>query len=203
METSTSRLRKAFRYQNDSGDSDEEGEEAMDEEEQESLIRNLRTQNDTWNKTYTKILLALPLVSIIPYILALFSDTSKRPPLLSLLSITSLLSTAYLVYIFPPETTGLSFVDKQSKVVRSRQERLAQGEDGPIRRYLPILNVALCVAILGLGRLVSDKGDGGEWIILSGLPAGASVVVLLGKWVMGSVDPERELAELKYELKGA
>ncbi|EHL03723.1 hypothetical protein M7I_0370 [Glarea lozoyensis 74030] len=33
METSTSRLRKAFRYQNDSGDSDEEGEEAMDEED--------------------------------------------------------------------------------------------------------------------------------------------------------------------------
>jgi hypothetical protein len=97
----------------------------------------------------------------------------------------------------------LLFVDKQSKVVRSRQERLAHGEDGPIRRYLPILNLGLCAVILGLGKLVSEKGDGGEWIVLSGLPAGALVVVILGKWVMGSVDPEKELAELKYELKGA
>jgi hypothetical protein len=224
MEATTSRLRKTFRYPADSQDLGDESDEAMDEEgkfiyskvqhilgkhsntqtlEQESLIRNLRLQNETWNKTYTKILFALPLVSILPYIISLLNSASKRPPLLSLLSITSLLSTAYLVYIFPSETTGLNVVDQHSKVVKSRQEKLGQGEDGPIRKYLPILNVALCIMILGLGKLVSAKDDGGEWIILNALPTGAYTVVILGKWVMAGVDPERELTELKYDLKGA
>jgi hypothetical protein len=148
--------------------------------EQESLIRNLRVQNETWNKTYTKILFALPLVSIFPYIFSFLDSASKRPPILSLLSISSLLSTAYLVYIFPSETTGLTLVDKHSKVVKSRQEKLGQGENGPIRKYLPNLNVALCIAILGLGKLVSGKDDGGEWIILNALPTGAYTVVILG-----------------------
>jgi hypothetical protein len=94
-------------------------------------------------------------------------------------------------------------VDKHSKVVKSRQEKLEKGEGGPIQKYLPILNVALCVAILGLGKLVSDKYDGGEWMILNGLPTGAYTLVILGKWVMAGVDPETELAELKYNLKGA
>lgn len=59
---------------------------------------------------------------------------------------------------------------------------------------------------MGLGRLASVKGQGEEaaweWIF-SVLPAGVYGVVLAGKWVMASVDPERELGDLRYGYKGA
>jgi hypothetical protein len=48
----TTRLRKAFRYPDDSGD-DEQGREELDEEEQDVVIRQLQAQNDKRNSEYT------------------------------------------------------------------------------------------------------------------------------------------------------
>jgi hypothetical protein len=41
------------------------------------------------------------------------------------------------------------------------------------------------------------------WWGFGWLPAGVYGVVLLAKWVMGSVDPVSELGGLRYEFKGA
>ncbi|EBA27396.1 uncharacterized protein AFUA_4G05985 [Aspergillus fumigatus Af293] len=49
---STTRLRKAFRYPDDSGD-DEQGREELDEEEQDVVIRQLQAENDQRNSEYT------------------------------------------------------------------------------------------------------------------------------------------------------
>lgn len=75
------------------------------------------------------------------------------------------------------------------------------GGDGPIATYLPYLNVGLCVVLVGLGSVVGRKWD--VWWGFGWLPAGVQVVVLLAKWIMGGVDPEGELGNLKYEFKGA
>ncbi|GIJ82478.1 hypothetical protein Asppvi_000986 [Aspergillus pseudoviridinutans] len=48
----TTRLRKAFRYPDDSGD-DEQGREELDEEEQDLVIRQLQAKNDKRNSEYT------------------------------------------------------------------------------------------------------------------------------------------------------
>lgn len=64
---------------------------------------------------------------------------------------------------------------------------------------------------MGLGRLASSRsgnrkseGEEAAWEwIFSILPAGVYGVVLAGKWVMASVDPERELGDLRYGYKGA
>jgi len=151
--------------------------------EQENLIRNLRAQNENLNTQYTRILLLLPLVCILPYLSTLASQ-------LSLLSISSLLSTAYLVFSLPSGETGIFFLDTLNG------ERDSDG--GPIKKYLPYLNLALCGALVVLGKLKRE-----EWWILSWLPLGVQGIVLCGKWVMGGVDPGRELEGLRYGYKGA
>jgi hypothetical protein len=73
-----------------------------------------------------------------------------------------------------------------------------QGGEGPIKTYLPYLNLALSAALVVLGKLKKE-----EWWILAWLPLGVQGIVLCGKWVMGGVDPGRELEGLRYGYKGA
>jgi hypothetical protein len=74
-------------------------------------------------------------------------------------------------------------------------------DEGPIARYLPLLNIGLCV-MLGLAGMVF-RGKEEVWWGFEWLPAGNYVVVLLAKVIMGNVDPETELGGLKYGYKGA
>lgn len=57
---------------------------------------------------FRKLLIALPLLATLPYLPALIN-----PPtiLLALLSLTSLLSTAYLLHHQPPASSGIPFLD--------------------------------------------------------------------------------------------
>lgn len=75
------------------------------------------------------------------------------------------------------------------------------GGGGPIEKYLPYLNLALCTVLVGLGSVVGRKHD--VWWGFGWLPAVVQVVVLLAKWIMGGVDPEGELSRLRYGFKGA
>lgn len=76
--------------------------------EQEDLIQALAEQNESHNQQYQTLLLALPIVSSIPYLLALF-----RPPtlLVALLGLTSLASTGFLLLSLPPTETGMALLD--------------------------------------------------------------------------------------------
>lgn len=67
--------------------------------------------------------------------------------------------------------------------------------------YLPYLNLAL-VTVLGLLGLVF-KGREEVWWGFGWLPAGVYGVILVAKFLMGSVNPEAELETLRYEFKGA
>jgi hypothetical protein len=166
--------------------------------EQEHLIQTLNERNTNTNILYTRILLLLPTLSLIPYLPTLFSPQTA---FLSLLSISSLLSTAYLLYSLPPGVTSISFLDNLNTTPST--QRLFHRADliGPLLQYLPYLNLALCGILVLLGMVVSKKVEelwGFGW-----LPAGVYGVVLLAKWVMGSVDPVSELGGLRYGFKGA
>lgn len=52
-----------------------------------------------------------------------------------------------------------------------------------------------------LGEVVGRKVN--VWTGFAWLPGLVYGVVVLAKWVMGSVDPEGELSGLRYEFKGA
>lgn len=139
------------------------------------------------------------MLALIPYLSTLFTPHTT---ILSLLSITSLLSTAYLLFSLPPGETGLSFLDpRSSSLLQSRKERLELQSQGPIRTYLPYLNLGICVVLVVLGLVMSRKTE--TWGLLGGLPGVVYGVVLVAKWVMGSVDPEGELGGLRYGFKGA
>ncbi|RFU34170.1 hypothetical protein B7463_g2109, partial [Scytalidium lignicola] len=204
MEETTARLRKTFRYPSDD-DSDDSLPEVMDEEEQESLIRNLQEENNARNRQYANLLVAFPLTSVLIYLPTLFS---RYYTLVSLLSISSLLSTAYLLFIFPPEYTGLPLLDtfnypkKPSRSIPLKATPLHTHGNGPIAMYLPYLNLGLCV-LLALSSLVGN-GPSEALVAFGFLPAGVYLTVLVAKFMMNnSVNPERELEGLKYEFKGA
>ncbi|PNY27963.1 Uncharacterized protein TCAP_02108 [Tolypocladium capitatum] len=224
---SGARLRRTFRYPSE-GDSDAEPE-ALDEQgklprpyppPQESLIARLAAENTSRNAQFRLILLALPLLSALPYVPLLFRP---RDRLLALLALTSLLATAYLLRRLPPTLTGIAPLDAWSRRedvaaaaardagvwLRLRRRGRRQGvptlDDGrsPLDMYLPYLNVGLAAVLVLLGTATSREATSFGWVGTGSLPAIAYAVVLAFKVVMGSVDPEKELSALKYQYKGA
>ncbi|KUJ18099.1 uncharacterized protein LY89DRAFT_781193 [Mollisia scopiformis] len=197
MNQTTARLRKTFHYPHDNSSSDSLPE-ALDEEEQENLIHTLTTQNAMTNTLYRHVLLALPLLSILPYLPSLFLPPPQTA-LLSLLAVTSLLSTAYLLNSLPPESTGFQFLDALNRGTGTGKGReRGRDEGGPVKRYLPWLNLGLCAVVA-----VAGLGGKGEWVGFGWVPGCVLGVVVVGKWVMGGVDPEGELGGLRYGFKGA
>lgn len=72
---------------------------------------------------------------------------------------------------------------------------------GPVQKYLPVLNLALVMVLGLLGTVFRGREE--VWRGFGWLPAGVYGVILIAKFVMGSVNPEAELETLKYEFKGA
>ncbi|KAG5992959.1 hypothetical protein E4U43_003615 [Claviceps pusilla] len=218
--SSRARLRHTFRYPDDTS-----VPETLDEQEQESLISDLSAQNALQNHRFTRLLLVLPLATTMPYLPLLVRHPQPHDAILALLSLTSLLSTTYLLYTLPPESTGLHPLDAWStgrhgqpaaepaaaaarEEMKRQARRLRRGlgyDRAPLEMYLPYLNGVL-VVLLALMGLVTERtsADGGfGWIGKGNLPGIIYGVVLVAKVVMGGVDPERDLSPLKYEYRGA
>ncbi|KAI1005411.1 hypothetical protein K3495_g2805 [Podosphaera aphanis] len=200
---STVQRRQTYHYPSDN----EEDTPAvvLDDQEQESLIQTLVHENATTNQTYTRVLLALPLLAIVPYIRTLLTPGTA---LLSLLSITSLLATMYLLVVLPPEHTGFAFLDRGAPRSHPshhnvrRPSSLGSSSHGPLVHYLPYLNMVVCATQAVLGAAKHHRGAE-LWVGFSWLPSVIYGAVLLAKWMMSDVDPARDLNGLRYEFKGA
>ncbi|KAI0096546.1 hypothetical protein F4814DRAFT_135579 [Daldinia grandis] len=102
--------------------SDLDSPTALDEQEQESLIQSLTRQNNVRNAQFRLLLLALPIASTAPYLIALThpyphpADRSTPDPgsdrIRALLSLTSLAATAWMLWALPPGITGMRGVDR-------------------------------------------------------------------------------------------
>ncbi|KAJ9133628.1 hypothetical protein NKR19_g8977 [Coniochaeta hoffmannii] len=73
----------------------------------------------------------------------------------------------------------------------------------PLERWLPWLNLGLCGVLVVIGVLKSARDGRKDGLVMDLLPGVVYAVVLAAKVVMGGVDPEGELAGLRYEYKGA
>lgn len=168
--------------------------------EQEELIKDLETRNLSSNQRYTKAFLAIPLLSIIPYLLTILRPQTS---LLSILSIPSLLSSAYILYYFPHDLTGIPFLDNLHKKGVSNTRKLPGLGDvvdrGPLERYLAMMNAALC-GLLTLGSLLLKRDSGFQGFGL--LPGAVFITILVAKYMMAQVDVD-DLQRLKYGFKGA
>lgn len=117
IQQTRSRLRRTFAYPSDddrshNGDDDDA---ALDEQEQEDLIESLTTQNHETNTRFRLFLLALPILSTAPYLIALASSSRQQHQpsrALALLALTSLVSTAWLLYTQLPGLTGIAALDR-------------------------------------------------------------------------------------------
>lgn len=81
------------------------------------------------------------------------------------------------------------------------------GGEGPIMQFLPIMNAALAMLMLVMGRLAagSTKGereDGMSKAVVSGLPMMALGMMVGAKIMLGGVGVD-ELEGLRYGYKGA
>lgn len=224
IQSTTSRLRRTFAYPSDDnrerdGESSTSSDAALDEQEQEDLIASLAAQNAARNAQFRLFLLALPVCSALPYLLALFrgggSSSGSSSPLVAVLSLSSLASTTWMLYALPPDVTGIPRLDAwiaggggNAMGRNSARFALKQQQGSPLELYLPYLNMGLC-AILVFTGFMNKSGAAaaaaGQWghVGLGNLPAIVYAVVLVAKMVMGGVDPERELSGLRYGYKGA
>ncbi|KAI0124538.1 hypothetical protein F4776DRAFT_208056 [Hypoxylon sp. NC0597] len=239
MEKATSRLRRTFAYPADDDDNDaaspSSSAEVLDEQEQENLIASLAQQNEARNAQFRLLLLCLPAVSALPYLVALVFPRSNgggggSDRLTALLSLTSLASTAWMLWAQAPGVTGIRVLDAwvsgagaspgsgsgrnknapEQKKKKKKQDRSVpfwaeEHRRSPLEKYLPYLNLGICAVLVMAGFLSKSAASQGHWghVGLSNLPAIVYGVVLVAKMVMGSVDPERDLGALRYEYKGA
>ncbi|RKF77330.1 hypothetical protein GcM1_220037 [Golovinomyces cichoracearum] len=200
-------LRRKFRFPTDDdqfSDGDLQSGEILDEEEQENLIQSLEIENRTANQLHLRALLLLPLISILPYIRSLFSPGTA---IFSVLSITSLLSTAYLLVsvLHRSDATAINPLSQpsfQSPLPRNEAYNLLSTSQGPIKKFLPYLNLGLCFSLAVLGILINNK-YGDLWLGFCWLPAINYGAVILTTWYIAIVDPQAELKKLKYTYRGA
>ncbi|KAM0511136.1 hypothetical protein ACHAPE_010156 [Trichoderma viride] len=221
---SSARLRRTFQYPNDS---DSDSPEAMDEQEQDTLIQTLASQNASQNELVARTLLALPLLSLIAYIRPLLNPATTS---FAIFCTTSLLATAFLLYRLPPAQTGIPVVDAwaigsgsaggrgRSSATSSlgsglRSSRASLGgllgrggmdTRSPLEKTLPYLNLGLATLLILMGLVRGDERGGGfGWVSMGNIPGLVYSVVLTAKIVMAGVDPERDLGSLRYGYKGA
>ncbi|KAL6824413.1 hypothetical protein J3E69DRAFT_290802 [Trichoderma sp. SZMC 28015] len=218
VDTPTTRLRRTFAYPNDS---DSDSPEAMDEQEQDSLIQTLASQNESQNESLNRILIALPLLSTIAYLRPLFNPATAS---FAVFCLTSLLATAFLLYKLPPTETGIGVIDawaggaRADPSTRFQLRSSLRGIDAgvgvlgrapvemrsPLERTLPYLNLGLVVLLILMGLVRGDERGGGfGWVSMGNVPGLVYSVAITAKIVMAGVDPEKELTGLKYGYKGA
>ncbi|KAK4496326.1 hypothetical protein PRZ48_012306 [Zasmidium cellare] len=185
----TSRLRKAFRYPSEDDDSNSD----LDEEHQEKLIEDLQTQDAASNDLYRKAFISIPLSGALFFLYSLLiASKTAQQRLLALLSLTSLLCTAYILHFQPlqrPDRKGKKAVYK------------IEAEKGPLETYLIPLNAGL-VGLLQLAAVLSWSRGEAEAAWRQSLPALIYGLSMFVRWQLAPVDLE-ELKGARYELKGA
>ncbi|CAI7648288.1 hypothetical protein PCG10_004372 [Penicillium crustosum] len=180
------RLRKAFRYPEES---DGEREE-LDEEQQERVIEQLQRQNDARNAQYSMIFTALPLLAATVFVSSVLSASSQAERLFSFLGLVSLLTTAYIMKCSPlqPDRKG-------KKPVTFHTERIAR-----IHAALVPGNSTICL-LLAVVYFTTGSSYGIQPVLYL-IPGVMLAVILLAQKVMLSVDLA-SLKDLQYEYKGA
>lgn len=133
-----------------------------------------------------------------------------------LLSITSLLATAYIMYMIPTgaalfTNSNQSALDVSAIAARRRAARQVDvpdffgGPDSPLTQYLPYLNVFLSVLLVLLAFGFRGKEDvpEGLWVFFL-LPGAVFAIVLVVRASINDIQKGLgELQGMRYDYKGA
>lgn len=204
----TTRLRRAFQYPSGSGDESEP--EELDEEHQERLISELQATDAEKNDLYRKAFVFIPLLAALFFAYAFIVALTARQRVLSLLGLSSLLCTAYILQSIPIQS-----LERKGK----RPIYQVEAGQGPVERYIVSLNAALAGLML-LAAALSWRRGLHEDAWQKALPAGTHltfdlnvctelirciVVFGLTTFVRRQLAPINleGLQKARYELKGA
>ncbi|KAH7094633.1 hypothetical protein FB567DRAFT_510643 [Paraphoma chrysanthemicola] len=217
------RLRRTFQYPSESDDEDAV-EQGMDEKDQETLISDLTTHDQSTTRTYTLALSCLPLIPILLYIPSLLNARAFLP---SLVAIASFLASAYTLYFLPlpPVKIGIIHTEDLKKGPASTKKKVGGGygwkvpsipepsthERKPVpflsdeladlaAKYIVPANAAICI-VLAVVELLRRRGWS-EGIEIGGgyLPGFVMSVVLWLRRELRVMDMS-ELEKLKFGAK--
>lgn len=185
----STRVRKAFKYPSDEEDEPDD----LDEEHQEKLISELQTQDAQRNELYRKLFIAIPLIAALFFIYTfLFNSASAQKRLLSLLALTSLVCTAYILHFQPLEAP-----QRKGKIPMYQLD----AAKGPIEKYLAHLNAGLAGLLLLAAGLDWSRGAQ-ENAFREALPMIIFGLTMFVRQQLAPLDLE-ELQKAKYDYKGA
>lgn len=156
-------------------------EPILDEEEQEQVIEALHGENRSSSKAFRRTISGLALFSSL--VVAALVD--RRSIMVSLLSITSLVMTAFTLHYLPDESL--------------------HDIDGPLARFLPLLNgvLASTVIIIDLIKASTSK-SAPKRISVQCLPLVHFFLATFVRWSARLTTRSiEELEKKRYKLKGA
>lgn len=169
----------------------------LDEDEQDALINSLRRKDLSTISFWTPVFSLLPVVISILYIPSLLPYTSRREKLLSVLSITCLLSSSYVLYYIPKDQHSSS----KNKIWLGMEPKLKEkliNMSSPVNVYLPILNTGMAVVLGIISYMLWMRNDVFVWTIL---PTIIYIIIMIVRRVLVPLDIEG-LEKMKYLLKG-
>jgi hypothetical protein len=166
------------------------------------------------NAIYRMLFTGLPLVVILPFLWYLGRSTTRSMALLCLLGITSLVSSAYIMYMVPvgappgslsvlPSRTASSFQQRRDHHV-SQPSLLLTSDESPINQYLPYLNLFISVLLLlASWAYRSRDAPEGFWLFLL-LPGLIFGMVFVARRSISDIQTGLgKLRGMRYEYKGA
>ncbi|KAK3111419.1 hypothetical protein LTR53_013371 [Teratosphaeriaceae sp. CCFEE 6253] len=185
----TTRIRHAFRYPSE----DEDEPEELDEEHQEQLISELSAADAQRNELYRRVFLAVPLLAALYFVYAFaFSSKTAQQRLIALLSMSSLLCTAYILHFMPLQAPARKGKTPMYKLDAAK---------GPVEQYLATLNAALAGVLL-LAAGLDWRRSALERAYREALPAIVFASTMVVRQQLAPLDLE-ELQKAKYDYKGA
>jgi hypothetical protein len=211
----TTRLRRTFAYPTES-DSDDPPD--LDEEHQEALLTDLQTQDEATNTLYRHLFLALPVLTSLAYVPALFTASTAMQTIVALLTIIVPALAAWTLYAYPIRNSGRHGLVSMD-VGSGRSE--GSSDVKPRERYLIVIGASLAgmLVLQSLGTWWAGKPEdswgvvvpAGEcafmlWILTTAdLTLLNAVVYFLTLFVRQQLAPVDlgELRKARYELKGA
>jgi len=189
--TATARLRKTFKYPDENDEP-----EAIDEQEQEKVINELRKKNEDQNFEYIRLLVAMAATSGTLFAPIFYRTRLSKPKYLAAMGITSLILTIYMLVLIP--NRGRRIPTKGVKLVRQDLVELT-----PLQRYVPYLN-AILAALVGYSGLEfkdSPRVHDGFWMICF-VPLVMYIGIQMARKFLVEVDID-ELEDMRYDYKGA
>ena len=181
------------------------------------MITELRESEQRLNLIFTRLFTIFPIWLVLVYMPPTYGKFGGVGTSIPLLAATSLFCTAWTMNYVPAGKTGIYPLDKVIENIKDPASEKVKGKrpvptyaanplgsgEGPVQRYLPVLNACLALLVLLSVYLGAGTTSGGfAKSVIGCLPALSLAMISAAKVMLGGIGVE-ELEGLRYGYKGA